>query len=174
MTLCRVVIKDQPENKDTTKCFFTWWRSIRSVIIFSSILVEDWTVCKNTSLGTIVEIWEEQTYQLNLVIIHCPSFVVWIVFLDRVRRTFKFSRGVFAQTLDREVKQCAVVGSSLSEPENTLHISGTCFVTARSIRELQQGAWRMRGLAKGQSLEMLLPEDGEGFFNSPISKLYYQ
>lgn len=28
-----------------------------------------------------------------------------------------------------------------------------------SIRELQQGAWRMRGLAKGQGCEMLLPEE---------------
>eukprot|EP00435_Cladocopium_sp_Y103_P004932 s3641_g1.t1 len=28
-----------------------------------------------------------------------------------------------------------------------------------SIRELQQGAWRMRGLARGQGCEMLLPEE---------------
>lgn len=28
-----------------------------------------------------------------------------------------------------------------------------------SIRELQQGAWRMRGLGRGQRCEILLPEE---------------
>ncbi|CAE7245536.1 unnamed protein product [Symbiodinium natans] len=37
-----------------------------------------------------------------------------------------------------------------------------------SIRELQQGAWRMRGLARGQTLEMILPEDVAAYMRSAL------
>lgn len=52
-----------------------------------------------------------------------------------------------------------VVSCILSKFHDVSQVAAITVGKDMSIRELQQGAWRMRGLAKGQCCEILLPEE---------------
>ncbi|CAE7493479.1 unnamed protein product [Symbiodinium necroappetens] len=57
-------------------------------------------------------------------------------------------------------------GIDINQP--SLGVAAITMGKDMSIRELQQGAWRMRGLARGQTLEMILPEDVAVYMRSAL------